>query len=259
MFQPVYVALGRFMGRFFEQLTPTTRPMYEYVQRDLAHAILLAPARMIDSAEDMLAKLIRLDADSETTAPHKFPVIILAVSKDYTPTMRDYTRQIADRVEIIMPNDPKERVFGLRTVSADLRCQIAIFAQEPHTAHSIAAQFLLWIDQTENRRFTANYRFAGCDNEFPVQIEDPGAPAMSVQTEAKNAVILALDLTLKVTAPLFDFPKKGEPNDGKGIPGDEHNPAGYPRVIAASMIQDAGDDRGTVEMSDRTVVDEDAQ
>lgn len=40
-------------------------------------------------------------------------------------------------------------------------------------------------------------------------------------------MILALDLTLKVEVPLFDAPKPGDPNDGKGIPGTD-DPAGYP-------------------------------
>jgi hypothetical protein len=42
--------------------------------------------------------------------------------------------------------------------------------------------------------------------------------------------ILAIDLTLKAEVPLFDAPKEGEYNDGKGVPGTD-DPAGYPVVV----------------------------
>lgn len=227
MFEPIKVAFGHYMGRFYDGLVPTTKPMPEFISRGVGKSIVWAPTRMIDSAEEMLAAWQRNDTDSAPTQPYKFPVMIVAMSRDYMPTGADYTRQVTDSTKIILPNDPKERVFGVRTIAGDIRAQIVIFAAEEPTAKSIASQFCLFVDDFRNRRFTSTYRFAGIDTEWTVQLESDETPAQSIASESKNLVILALDLTLKAQAPLFDAPKIGEPNDGKGTPGTD-DPAGYP-------------------------------
>jgi len=233
MLQPVKIAFGEFLGRYFASLTATTQPLQGFVTRPLLKAIAWAPARMVDAADDMLALYMRTDLDDAPTSPPDLPVIIAAMAKDYTPTGRDYTRQVADRQLVILPDDPKDRLFGLRVVAGDVRAQLAIFAMEVPTAQSLAAQFLLFVDEAPNRRFEAEYAFAGVNTKWPVQIESPDNPAMSIQTEAKNLTILAIDLTLHASIPLFDAPKPGEPNDGKGGPGTD-DPAGYPLVQTIS-------------------------
>jgi hypothetical protein len=136
---------------------------------------------------------------------------------------------VADRQLVTIPGDAKERLFGLRAVAGDVRAQVVIFATDEPSAHSLAAQFLLFLDASENRRFDAVYRFAGVDTAWPVQIETPENPAMAINTDAKNLTVLAIDLSLRVEVPLYDAPKEGEPNDGKGAPGTD-DPAGYPVV-----------------------------
>lgn len=228
MLEPVKSAFGEFMGRFYAFITPTTKPLENYVTRGLSKSIVWAPTRMVDSAEDMLASWQRNDTDTATTMPPKMPVIIVALARDYTPTMRDFTRQIADTEMVILPGDVKERVFGIRTMAGDVRAQIAFFAQDEPTARSLAAQFLLFLDVGHNRRFTATYQFAGQFIDHPVQIEAPDSPAMSIASESKNLTILAVDITLKAQIPLFSAPLDGQPNDGKGTPGSLVDPSGYP-------------------------------
>lgn len=248
MLQPVKIALGQFMGRYFASVVPTTKPLEGFVVRPLAKAIAWAPARMIDAAEDMLALWMRTDMDNAPTTPPELPAIIVAMAKDYTPTGRDYTRQVADRQMVMIPGDDKERLFGLRAAAGDVRAQLVIFATDEPSAHSLAAQFLLFLDETPNRRFEARYRFAGHDMNWPVQIESPDAPAMSIQTDAKNLTILAIDMTLRAEIPLFDAPKAGESNDGKGTPGTD-DPAGYPLVQSVSVDSaEAGDQGGKAEI-----------
>lgn len=231
MFQPLKEAFGRFMGRYYATIVPTTKPLQAYVRRGAEKSIAWAPARMIDAAEEMLSLWMRSDIHDAPTRAPDMPAILVAIAKDYTPTGRDYTRQVADREMVIIPTDPKERLFGLRTVAGDIRAQIAIFAMDEPTAHSLAAQFGLFLDATPNRRFMARYTFAGQQMDWPVQIELPDSPAMNIQNETKNLTILAIDITLRAEIPLFDAPKEGEPNDGKGTPGDEADPAGYPVVL----------------------------
>lgn len=236
MLEPVKVAFGGYMRDFYAGIVPTTKPLEAYVARGLAKSIVWAPSRMVDSAEDMLSSWQRNDTDDAVTRPTNLPVMIVAMARDYSPTGRDYTRQMAESVMITFPGDVKERVFGVRTMAGDIRAQIAIFASDEPTARSIAAQFLLFIDSTQNRRFTASYRFAGMDMDWPVQLEAPDSPAMSIQTDAKNLTILAIDITLKAEIPLFDAPAAGQPNDGRGIAGDKDDPAGYSLVVQVDTV-----------------------
>lgn len=227
MFEPVKVALSHYVTRFYDSLVPTTKPMHEFIARGVGKSIVWAPTRMIDAATEMLDAWQRNDTDSSPTQPHKFPVMIVAMSRDYMPSGRDYTRQTTDSQKVIIPTDPKERIFGLRTIAGDIRAQIVIFAADEPTAKSIASQFCLFTDSFENRRFNATYRFAGVNTHWAVQLETNDTPAQSIASESKNVVILTIDLTLKVQVPLFDAPKVGELNDGKGVAGTD-DPAGYP-------------------------------
>lgn len=224
-------AFGAYIGEFYASLVPTTKPMHEFVARGLAKSCVWAPGRMIDQVEEMISAWQRNDTDQGPTQPPKLPVIIVAVAKDYIPTGRDFSRQISESLDVILPGDEKERFFGLRVMSGDIRAQVAFCAVDEVTAKSMASQFLLFIDAVENRRFFAQYAFAGQQLPFPVQIESPEVPAINVQTGNKNLTVLAADLTLKASIPLFNAPTGEAPNDGQGTPGDATDPNGYPLVI----------------------------
>ncbi|MCO7216868.1 hypothetical protein [Halomonas sp. OfavH-34-E] len=229
MFDPVKEGLGEFLQDFYDQVVPTTKSLQEFVERGFPYCAAWAPARMVDKAEEMLASYQRNDTHQGPTRPPSLPVILVAVSKDWTPTERSFTTQIADPVDITFPEDPKQRYFRVRTVAGEVRAQLAFFASDEPTAKSLAAQFLLYLDSASRRRFLARYPFAGLEHEYPAQVEAPDNPAMNVETGNKNLTVLAVDLVLKVTVPLFMAPKAGEPNDGKGVPGTD-DPAGYPLV-----------------------------
>lgn len=235
MFQPVKDALGEFMVKFHRELVPTTPALEKLAALPVAKAIRVAPARMIDAAEEMFGKYLREeDEDQPATRPHFLPVIIVALAADYTPVGRDFTRQ-SERRLVVIPEDPKERVFGLRSLAGDMRMQVGIFAAEEMTARDIAAQLCLFIDRTDMRTVRATYRFAGIETQWPVQLETPEVMASRVPTDAKNLSILVVDLNFHCTVPIFDAPKAGEPNDGKGTPGDLSDPAGYPVTVLANV------------------------
>lgn len=236
MFEPVKVGFSEYMIRFFNQLSPTTKPLQEYVARDVGKAIVWCPTRMIDMATEMLEAWQRNDTDNLPTMPHKLPVIIVAFGRDFMPTGRDYTRQIGESQRIMLPNDTKDRVFGIRTISGDLTAQVAIFAVDEPTAKSIASQFILFMDSIGNHALASTYKWAGLNTVWPVQIESPETPASSIESESKNVVILAIRLNLKATAPLFDAPADNEPNDGKGTDGDINDPHGYPVIATIETI-----------------------
>ena len=223
-------AFGRYLSRFYGGIQATTPQLERYVRRGVEKSIAYAPSRMIDAAEEMFLKYLRADIKRGPTEPYQLPMMLVAMGRDVTPTGRDFTRQIADPAPFVFPDDPQERVFHVQTIASDIRAQIAIFAAEESTARSIAAQFLLFVDAFENRRFYADYEKWGFHSKWPCVIESPEVFAPTIQTEANNLTILAIDLTLKCTIPLYTAPGEFDENDGKGIPGDKYDPSGYPVV-----------------------------
>jgi hypothetical protein len=235
MFQPIKVALGEYLGAWYAALSATTRGLHEFKQRGFARCFAWCPGRMVDADADMLAAWQRNNTDGPVTLPYRLPVVLVAMAKDYVPAARDYTRQMADRRVVQIPDDPKGRLFGLRVLAADIRTQIGIFAQDEPTARSLAAQFCLFIDSPSARTLFARHPFAGLELEWPVQLETSDAPAMSVAVDAKNLTVLAVDLTLKCHVPLFDHPLDDEPNDGLGTPGNPDDPSGYPALSVVTL------------------------
>ena len=235
MFQGVETAFRQYLIGFYQSLVPTTKYLDEYVARGADKSIAWAPSRLVDKAEEMLAAWQRNDTYPGDTKPYQLPVMIAGMSRDYVPTPRDFARQTADPVFAIIPNDPKERLFKIKKLHADIRAQVAIFAPEIQTAKSIAAQLDLFLDSVEHRRFFWTHEFAGTANDWPVQIETPEVLISSVETGNNNLVILVADLTLRTTVPIVTAPKPGEPNDGKGVPGTD-DPAGYPVVIQVDSV-----------------------
>lgn len=224
------IGFGHYMQSFYQSLTPTTKAMEEFVARGVAKSIVYAASTMVDAAEDMLASWRKNDNTGDGKVSPFLPIMILATAKDYLPASGDYSIQVGEPQYVILPNDPKNRVFQMRQMQGDRRAQIVIFAADEPTARSIAAQFALHVSRYQNRRFSATYRFAGFDLGFPVQLETTDVPAISVATDQKNLTILAIDVSLRETIPLFNAPKVGEPNDGLGTVGNPEDPCGYPMV-----------------------------
>ena len=241
------------MGAFYASMVPTTKPMNEFLIRGFSKSVQWAASSSIDSAKDMLASWQRNDTDTEATKPSKLPVIICAMARDYTPTGRDFTRQIADPMPVIIPGDTKERLFGLRTIAGDIRVQIVIFAADEPTSKSIAAQFCLFLDAIPNRRFHSDWTFAGVTTKWPVQVESIDSPVISSDSGVSNVVIMAVDLTLKAEIPLYDAPKVGDlNNDGLGIAGT-NDPAGYMKVVEVDTVKPAGTRKDSLGSIDKVI------
>lgn len=231
MLEPVKAGFGRYMQRFYAQVQPTTKPLYEFVNRGGARSVVFAPASMGDKADEML----KLWRRSELRGHGQFnlPIIIVAVADDAMPTGREWAVPVSSPTYVTLPDDPKKRAFKVTTSLVDLRAQVVIIAAEEPTARSLAAQFLTFIDAFENSRFTVPYQFAGMEVQWPAVLESSETPAFRIPTDEVNIQVLALDLTIKASVPLYRAPNAGEPNDGRGTPGDANDPAGYPQVEEA--------------------------
>lgn len=236
MYESVKAGFGEFMFGYFKQLIPTTDKLQEFCGRAFKKAVIMAPTRMIDQQEEMLLKYFRKDDTGELvpTYPHKLPIIFVAFAKDTTATGRDYTRQIADAQYITLPEDPLNRCYKVKTSAIDIRAQVVFNAYDEPSCRSLAGQFLLYLDETPSRRFTADYFFGNIRSRWPVQIESPDSPAMNIPSDSKNLTTLAVDLTLKCTTPLFFAPTDNEANDGQN---EDGNKAGYRLVQSVPHVE----------------------
>lgn len=230
MFEPVKVGIGEFLQGFYAELSATTPALKEFKQRGFANCFAFAPSRMVDQANEILASWQKNDSTGKPTTPAKLPAVIVAIAKDYTPAARDFSIQIADPIEVQIPDDEKGRYFELKTVVGDIRAQVLICARDEATAKSIAAQLLVYVDSPTRRGFDAKYTFAKTDVYFPCQIETPDSPASSIETGNHNVTMLVIDFNLHCTVPIYDAPDENEPNDGKSLPYDPKDPSGYPVV-----------------------------
>lgn len=231
MFNPVKVGFGEYLQRFYTGLSPTTNQVSEFMGRGFDKSVAWCVGRMVDDAEKMLEAWQKNDTDQSDTRPPKLPVILAALDSEYTPVEPDFSYQITEPLNVVIDGDDKSRLFGVRTITAQLRIQVVIIAADQPTALSLAAQLGLFFKHPGNRRFKAAYTFAGVSEEWPVQMIDNSIPFLRVSTDIKNIHILAGNLLLNATVPLYDAPRIGNPdNDENGIP-ETDDPAGYAVVV----------------------------
>lgn len=227
---PIRAAFGRYMGAYYDQVVADTPALTEFASRGFSKSVVWAPGRMVDQVEKMLAAWRRNDTSGSSQPTPLLPVMIAAMSKDYTPAPLDYAVPLGNSVPVMIPGDTKERVFRMRVMPCEVKVQIAIFAQEQSTARSLAMQLHLFACAIENRRFFASYPLVGVNEPWPVVLERPEVSAVNPPTDIENISILVADIMLLATVPLLEGPKTGQPNDGKGT-GSPDDPNGYLVVV----------------------------
>lgn len=222
--------LRQLFGRWHRELVPTTKALRDFVERDTPKAILEAPSRMIDSVDDMLNSYRRKDIDKAPGTSAHLPVTFFAVARDMLPALDWASRPQAEGTMVILPNDPKQRVFELRLWSGEVRAQVVHMAPDEPTSQSMAMQFSLFMSRFKQRSFELPFQFAGVPIPWPVMIETPDFFTNHTPNEQKNLVIRAQDMTLRLSIPFLRGPAAGEPSDELGTPGDPNDPSGFPRV-----------------------------
>jgi hypothetical protein len=238
------VAFGQYMGRFHAGIYPDTAALREYVTREQPRAQVFPPGRMVDSVEDML-KAYQKNQNSTPGHPYTpganalFPIIFVAMAKDYIPTGGDFGgRQVGRRLVALLDGEGQS-VYGYRQAMGDVRVQIAIFASEPMTTGSLAAQLALFVGEIKNRRFRVKHLWGQYELDMPCMLESPDIIFSKVDMENQNMSCVLADLTLKITMPFLDAPADGEDNDGS-----TNDPPGYPLVEQINCLNEvAGDVR----------------
>ena len=229
MLNEVKTGFGRYLHGYFNSLTPTTKAMREFIARDFAKACFWGPGYQIDSVEDLLQKVRANDNSGAPGTSAQLPVVIATMARDMLPVI-EWGQSLGGAEYVIVPEDPKARIFRLRQVSAEVRTQIAIISADEPTARSIGMQYVLWCSDHANRSFPVVNSFAGFQFEYRTMIETPDLFTNHILGEQSNLCMLTIDVNLRVTVPLLRAPSDDEPNDGRGTPGNPDDPSGYPVV-----------------------------
>ena len=239
-------AFGKYMGRFYAGLYPDTPDLRAFTERGLSTSVVWAPDRMVDSVEDML-KAYQKNRNTAGSAPLKpgenalFPVIFVAVAKDYTPTGGDFGGRQVHRQEVALSDEPGASVYGYRQAMGDRRAQVVIMGAEGATTGSLAAQFSLFVGEMSNRRFQVHYPWGQYLLGLPCMLETPDLLFAKIEPANQGMTILAADITLKALIPYLDAPKPGEDNDGS-----TNDPPGYPVVEQINTLNQVTGDAHVV-------------
>ncbi|WP_352309066.1 hypothetical protein [Psychrobacter sp. W2-37-MNA-CIBAN-0211] len=141
----------------------------DWKTRQLEGSIIVAKSSMMDDTEAMLravqennnARAIGDKTNSGTSV--YLPVMITAISGIESPPDRDVVIDHPNWANVVISNDPLQRVVQMRTASSSYRCQIAFFSPDPHAASAIANQFVSFWKHEGKRGVDVHYDigFAG--------------------------------------------------------------------------------------------------
>ena len=174
----IKTAFGLYLGQFYAGIYPDTKALRAFANRGLSLSIMMAPGRMIDQVQDMITAYQKND-NSPGAGPYHpganalFPVILVALSKDYIPTAGDFGGRQVGRQMVALSDEPGSSVYGYRQAMGDYRAQVVIMAAETSTAQSLAAQFALFVGEIPNRRFRVKFPWGQYELDMPCMLETP--------------------------------------------------------------------------------------
>lgn len=239
-------AFGQYISRFYAGIYADTPALQAFVDRGLCKSVVWAPGRMIDSVEDML-KAYQKNENMLPDEPYRpganarFPVVVVAMAKDYMPTGGDFGGRQVGRRLVALESGAGASVYGYRQAMGDIRTQIVIMSAEAPSAQSLAAQFSLFVGEVPNRRFRVHFRWHNYELDMPCMLETPDIMFSKIDPENQNMTILAADLTLKAVFPYLDAPGPGDVNDGS-----TNTPPGWPLVEQINTLNEVTQDARVV-------------
>lgn len=168
--ESVQEAWGYRLRDFRQWCTPAgQQSIRDWKTRRIEGAIIVSKTSMVDDAEAMLKAVQRTDnarAAGNTTntgTSVALPVMVTAISAVEAPPEYEIIKPNPNWVNVVVANDPLQRVVQMRAAAVAYRCQVAFFAPDIHAASSIANQFVNYWKHEGKRSFDVDYElgFAG--------------------------------------------------------------------------------------------------
>lgn len=152
-------ALGGVLIDFKKWTKPNTQAFRYWKKLEPNKAIKVAPSRMIDDVDSMLAKYRQQDTGKDFVAP--LPVMFVALAPMVSPPDVSSIRGVPFWLDTMVPTDSENRKVRLRTVPCQYRVQIAFIGPEGDTSQAVINQFCSYLTDDFKRRFGVDYDLGG--------------------------------------------------------------------------------------------------
>lgn len=214
-FDPVTLALGNLMAEFHDSYIPRTRSAEFWKQRDTSTAILLAPS---DLHGDAVAQIVKWRQKDHTPNGQPLvrqgstlPVVLFSIARDFS-LLSGYGKPVLHRIPVKLPNDPEPRVIDLSIMRVGIPAQVAVVADDPTTARSMAAAFAMYLDRLPKNQFMADFKFPEYDQSIalPITYERNDPMPVNMPASERYLSILVIDLVVQAVIPELNGVVAGE-------------------------------------------------
>ena len=218
-------AIARLLIDFKASSMPDTRAFKHWKSLPAHDAIKVAPSRMVDDVDSMLAKYRQQETDKGFVAP--LPVLFVALAAMVSPPDVSALRGTPYWRDVVVPTDPKARPVKMRTVPRQFRIQLAFVCAEGDTCQSLINQFCTYMTDDFKRRFKATYELGdGVRDEWELTVLENSLFPDSVPTGQNNMSVNTVDFQVIGLWPqvvgLYD--DEGKDEYGEGVDTDGRDP-----------------------------------
>lgn len=238
--ESIQIAWGYVLRDFRQWCKPEGQAMWRWKTAPLKQCIMAAKSSMIDDAEAMLRAWSENQNTKDSQGMSAFlPVMTTAIASIQTPPEHEQVVGRADWLDVVIPNDPLERVVKMRTMPSAFRCQIAFFCPDAHGAMMLANQFCLYFKSEKKRTFGVDFEIGEYEGKpitdtWRFRVLDNSLYPDRAMSEYQNLHIVTVDCTIIGDIPvvvglggehdkLTDTVEMGVPANHQAIKGEIHN------------------------------------
>lgn len=216
--ESVKAAVGRLLIDFKQWSMPDTKAFHHWKNLEVKNAIKVAPSRMIDDVDGMLAKYRQMETDKGFVAP--LPVMIVALAQMVSPPEISSIKGIPYWLDTVIPTDPQQRPIKLRTIARQYRVQLAFVCAEGDTCQSVINQFCAYLQDDFKRRVPATYVLGdGVKDDWHLTILENSLYPDSVPTGQNNMAVNTVDFQMVGLLPQVVglYQEDGQDEYGEGV------------------------------------------
>lgn len=185
-------AIGGLLIDFHKWTMPGTKAFKHWKKLPPVQAIKVAPSRMIDDIDAMLAKYRQQDTDKGFVAP--LPVMIVALAPMVSPPDVSNVRGTPYWLDTMVPTDSDNRAIRLRTIPVQYRVQVAFIGPEGDTSQAVINQFCAYMTDDAKRRFMVTYELgSGIRDQWHLTVLENSLYPDSVPSGQNNIWINTVD------------------------------------------------------------------
>jgi hypothetical protein len=190
-------AWGRLLVDFRAWFIPDTDDGMAWQTKPISQAITAAKGLLVDDAEKMLAIWRQNNVGGKAGSSAYLPVMITAFEAGGSIPELSHLRSMPTAEDVIVGTDDQGRILKMRTLAMGIHAQVVIFAPNPHSALSIATQFITYLQSDQKRRVPLTFDLgSGIVDQWDMTVFDNMIYPSRIPSEVENISIIAIDVTL---------------------------------------------------------------